>query len=809
MAPEAADRRVPPEAVRRHWRAWSVAAGMGIAAFYTVTPLTGCVMVAGGVIIPLFGRGLAKVERRWLTAVVIATLVAHLAAIGVLFLRDLPNHDDQFVGATSGDGAYTMSRALRAREILRGSTTNLYDFFVAFDEYGRNSYVAAATAVQVIFGPTPYSLRLLNTLLFTVGALLLFRLCHSAFGALPAFGGLAVVLCWPSLFAWSISLLKEPLYFLLSSLILVGAVSIVRRPRWRSRALSLAVAVSAAALVQNLRTGALPLAAAGLATGFLCRVMLTSKRTLAMGMALFAVLLTIVLSRPAVGDRVFQGLEAAAKTHTGHVFTVGHDYKLLDAGFYVNPQTPSASTMTLTGDEATRFVVRALVSFIFVPVPWQLKSARELAYLPEQMAWYALVLLLPVGIVAGWRRDPLVTCMLVGYVAPTAVALALTNGNVGTLLRLRGLVVPYLAWISVVGFCAALGTLGRKDNMPFFDDKGRLFGRVNLFDAAIAGFVIVLVPIAYGTFLLFRVPAPHISSVTRVPITREERRVAQGGRLTAKLKVRGSGLRPMLQASIGDTRSLGFVFEDPNSADVMVGEVPPGTHDLVLYDGVQEVARLPKSVTIESSAPPRIAGVGTLIHLEKATAEALVPGSLFPGGPQDAIVKLGTARAEGEGRWQRAAEILMSCDPDPNEEGCAVGGVATTVTPPPIIRLSGPTGASVSFALREVLPAAAPARVNAHVRVSAEPEVLDLVRTGDRDDCLDDRAATVLAVRRPRAGAMELDVTLRLGVDPSPDGPRYRGRAIKAGAPFTLTTDLYVLKGTLLQVGDGPESASK
>jgi hypothetical protein len=788
---------------------WSVAAGMGIAAFYTITPLTGCVVVAGGVILPLFGRGLPREERQWLTAVVIVTLVAHLTAIGVLFLRDLPNHDDQFVGATSGDEAYTMSRALRTREILRGSTTNLYDFFVAFDEYGRNSYVTAATVAQVIFGPTPYSLRLLNTLLFTVGALLLFRLCRHAFGALPAFGGLVVVLYWPSLFAWSISLLKEPLYFLLSALILVGSVSLVRRPRWSARAMSLAVVVSATALVRDLRPGALLLTAAGLTLGFIGRVMLTSKRTLAIATAIVAILLAIALSRPAVRDRLFQGLDAAAKIHTGHVFTVGHDYKLLDAGFYVNPRTPAASTLTLTGDEAARFVVRALGSFIVVPVPWQLKSARELAYLPEQMAWYALVLLLPVGIVAGCRRDPLVTCMLVGYVAPTAVALALTNGNVGTLLRLRGLVVPYLAWISVVGFCVVLGTLGRKETMPLIDEEGRLFGRMNLFDLAIAGFVIVLVPIAYGTFLLFRAPAPRISSVTRVPITREERRVAQGNRLTAKLKVRGSGLRPMLQASIGDTRSLGFVFEDPNSADVMVGEVPPGTHDLVLYDGVQEVARLPKSVTIESSAPPRIAGVGTLIHMERAAAEALVPGRLFPGGPQDAIVRLAAARAEGDGQWQRGAEILMACDPDPNEDGCAVGGVSATTTPPPIVKLTGPTGATVSFALREVLPAAAPVMVNARVRVSAAPEVLDLVRTGDRDDCLDDRAATVLAVGGRRGGAMELDVTLRLGVDPSPDGLRYRGRAIKAGAPFTLTTEAYMLKGTLLHVGDVPEGASK
>ena len=42
---------------------------------------------------------------------------------------------------------------------------------------------------------------------------------------------------------------------------------------------------------------------------------------------------------------------------------------------------------------------------------------------------------------------------LVGFAIPTAVVLAMTNGNIGTLLRLRGLVTPYIAWISALGFC--------------------------------------------------------------------------------------------------------------------------------------------------------------------------------------------------------------------------------------------------------------------------------------------------------------------------------------------------------------------
>jgi hypothetical protein len=88
-----------------------------------------------------------------------------------------------------------------------------------------------------------------------------------------------------------------------------------------------------------------------------------------------------------------------------------------------------------------------------------MRSQGEFAFLPEHMLWYLMLILSPIGFVAGWKRSPLLTCLLVGYALPTAVVLAFTNGNVGTLLRLRALVTPQLIWVSALGLLAVAGSL--------------------------------------------------------------------------------------------------------------------------------------------------------------------------------------------------------------------------------------------------------------------------------------------------------------------------------------------------------------
>jgi len=438
---------------------WSAAAGVSLAVIYAASPLLVCALALAGVLFAMAGRDLAPPERRRLLTILGVALAARLAFIAVVLISGIPALNDLSVGALRGDDAYYVSRAIRARDIALGLTHGRYDYFIVSDEYGRTSYLQLLTLLQTLFGPAPYGMRAINAVLFVTGGYLLFRLTRAAFGATAAALGLTAVLFLPSLFVASTSLLKESVYFLATTVLLTMVTAALRHPRIAAKVAAVAIAGGCLWILDDLRRGALLLALAGIATALGLLIVFKTGRRVIAGVALAAIVATFAWMQPAIHQRAIDAITSAAKTHAGHVFTTGHAYKLLDEGFYMYPAAPAAWTITLTDDQAARFLIRAARTFLFIPWPWEMTSASELAFLPEHLLWLLIVVFTPIGIVVGWRRDRLVTALLIGFVLPTAAALAITNGNVGTLLRLRGLVSPYLIWLAVLGGLAVLESL--------------------------------------------------------------------------------------------------------------------------------------------------------------------------------------------------------------------------------------------------------------------------------------------------------------------------------------------------------------
>ena len=350
--------------------------------------------------------------------------------------------------------------------------------------------------------------------------------------------------------------------------------------------------------------------------------------------------------------------------------------------------------------------------------------------------------------------------------------------------------------------------------MSVIDQQGRLFGRVNLIDAVVVLFVLGLIPMAYGTALLFQPARPRIDSVTRVDISNEERRIVAGGSLlAAKLKIKGTGFNPMLRASIGGSPALAFVFENPNSADVLVGPMPPGAHDLVLMDGVQEAARANGAVVIDNPSTRTLHAEGWLTNLTPEMAAGFKLGTSFathevmaigPSRPARSRIQMGGMDTDVpiEGRVERAVVLALHCDPQgadfrTGQEPCRIGGQLVSGAPPVTVVLPGNIGLSIA----EIFPPTPPSRGRVVVRLDGSIDG-SMITTGDRDALLDARAAVVVA-----AGGRTFSVDL--GLDESREGWRYRGRLVTPGAPFTFNAGRYEVRGEVQSVTAGAPAGVK
>lgn len=431
-------------ALLRNPVAIGVAAGVVFGFAYTLSPLTViCVPVMIAVAV-WAGQGLAGRERRWFVALVTVAILVRLAAIGALFLSS----DGRMPFETFfGDELFFKNRSLWMRNVGLGVAMSPADVIYAFEDLGISSYLYALALLQALAGKMPYGVHVLNSTCYLAAVLLLFRLVRPLFGSVAALSGLIVLLFTPSLFMWSISALKEPAYTLAAALELACAYHLTRAATFRARLLWLAGIIAGAVVLESLRRGGSMVAAVGVIGGYFFGVVLPRPKLTLATLALLPVVLVGGLLIPPVQDRALNAVRGWAIYHAGHVGSAGYSYHILDGRYYWDRRR----LYEMPGREAIEYVIRSYLSYVTEPVPWRIESRALLAYLPEQMFWYLLIALAPIGIAAGLGRDPQLTTLLAAHAFGAVTVVAMTSGNIGTLIRHRGLVMPYLVWLAGLG----------------------------------------------------------------------------------------------------------------------------------------------------------------------------------------------------------------------------------------------------------------------------------------------------------------------------------------------------------------------
>jgi len=459
-------------------------AGALFGVLYTMSPMT---VLFGVAMVPLFawaGRGLGRRERSWLFVLLGTAVAFRLLALAGLFLLtrtvdggfvslgplsaavDLHDGNQALTGgsfpALIPDESYLFHRARLYRYMALGIPLGSQEYFEANQSYGQTAITYLRAYLQLLLGEAPIGIRLFDSALYLSASVALYRTVRPTFGALAALGGLAVVLFLPSLFVWSIGVLKEAPSLFLTAVIACAAVTAARTRSMRGYMFASVIIGAGLLSLRGLRLGSELIVGGGIVAG-LAGAALIRRPVLVPAVAILCLAGGVVaLQKSDVRQVLTDQVYDATVYHMGYVRTVGWNYKLLDADFYIpTGDLGAVDAQRITVASTARYVIRATVAFFFFPLPSQVQSPAALAYLPEQLAWNLLVVLAVIGVVAGLRLDATLTLVLVSLIAVGAVLIGITSGNIGTLIRHRSIAALLVPWLSSLGLCELLTWVAR------------------------------------------------------------------------------------------------------------------------------------------------------------------------------------------------------------------------------------------------------------------------------------------------------------------------------------------------------------
>jgi hypothetical protein len=428
---------------RNSWLIGSIAAVV-LALAFSLSPLT---VIFGAAAIAMCWRTTARLdagERIWVARMLTIGVGARFAFAAGLLLLTSPMREPFLT--LFPDGAYTLNRSLWIRNAWLGVTIGPHQALQIVEPYGASSYPLLLAAIQYLLGPSPYGLVLMNATLYVAGVLLLYRIVDDEYGHAISAYGLGLLLLWPSLFVWSVSVLRESFQFFVMSVAAAASYYLLRSTsRWTVRLLSAICAGVALFVLSTLRAGVLELTIVAIVLALAFRAISARPWLAIVGVVLAVVVLTVER------ERFVNTVIIAASRHLGFQAN-GQPYQLLDDKFYAGG---AEAIVTMTFGECVEYLVRAAVAFVTVPAPWQAASMSELVFVPQQVCWYVMVVAAVAGACAGFRTRPWLTSILLGFSIGGLIVIAPNSGNVGTLIRHRDMITPFVLWLGAIGVVSA------------------------------------------------------------------------------------------------------------------------------------------------------------------------------------------------------------------------------------------------------------------------------------------------------------------------------------------------------------------
>ena len=360
-----------------------------------------------------------------------------------------------------GDSDYLSQRGYALVQYAHGVREPVVVYRVQ-QSYGWSGYAYLVGAFYSLFDFSPYAVKGLNCLIGALGGVLIFFLVEASFNPVIARWSGLLVTFFPSLILWSASNLKEPSLTLCTTLLLLLYVKLWRTRRLQARIAYGALLLGTLALHATLRS---PLYSVTLAGAVFLAALLTWRIPGKWRVALMGG--TALLIGAALWMHPLNALlERLYRVHVGHVMLPGISYRYLPEEYYALGKTVELASAGGVHPPVFSSVSRAVFHYLVEPLPCRIDNASLLLVYPQMVAWYAVLLLASLGMAWSLRWNTRRSLFLLLMLAAWTSIGALTNGNLGTLVRIRDMVSPLFLVFACAGLWAVFdGRPGRAEKV--------------------------------------------------------------------------------------------------------------------------------------------------------------------------------------------------------------------------------------------------------------------------------------------------------------------------------------------------------
>ena len=343
-----------------------------------------------------------------------------------------------------GDSDYYSERGYALAHYAAGNRA--FTVLQRITRYGDHAYLQVIGWFYYTFGFSPFSMKWLNGWFGALHVIALFFLAKRCFQSRIArwAGGLAAG--FPTLLVWSSSNLKDPLLYLLITLLLLLFTTFRTAARLKHRIAFLAVFGAIFWVTRSFRREEWSLVLVACLVGIGILEWCIRKRQYAL--LLFSVIALMAL-HPA--EKVQAALRMAVYRHMGYYHTDSMTYRYLPDRFY-DPSIEDPKRDAKLPGAAIRGIPTALKHYFFEPFPSRTVSGSALFMIPQMLIWYFLLPFALIGAAAGIRWNTWNCAFLAALLLIWIPMGAMAIGNVGILTRMRDMTTPFILIFSAAGF---------------------------------------------------------------------------------------------------------------------------------------------------------------------------------------------------------------------------------------------------------------------------------------------------------------------------------------------------------------------